>query len=239
MKLQIFISYSFADKDIMNLLKKTLQNHGHQCYVAQHDENFGGSLPKKISNAIDNSDTVIVILTKNGSSSPSVNQEIGYATSSKKRIIPLIESEVLLPVLLQGVEYVGFSNSTLSNACQKIASFLVSGNFKHVDSDESSDSTEETIIVGGIDSQIYSYDLDEDSILLVQIKSDRPVNVFIVNNRNLKLFEEGYEFSHEDGVERAKKYKLNFQPPRAGTWNVIIENEGSDDAEVDVNLAVK
>ena len=223
----------------MNLLKKILQNHGHQCYVAQHDENFGGSLPKKISNAIDSSDTVIVILTKNGSSSPSVNQEIGYATSSKKRIIPLVESEVSLPVLLQGIEYVGFSNSTLSNACQKIASFLVSGDFKQIDGEENSDSTEETIIVEGGESQIYPYDLDEDNILPVQIKSDKPVNVFIVNNKNLKLFEEDHEFSQEDGVEIAKKYKLNFQPPRAGIWNVIIENEGSDGAEVDVNLAVK
>lgn len=239
MGLQVFISYSFSDKNVMNKLKNILQDYGFKCYVSQHDEDFGSFLPAKLSNAIDNSDAVIVILTNNSSLSPSVNQEIGYAKSSGKRIIPLLESGVPLPVFLQGTEYVGFSNSTLDQACQKITKFLGTRNFKQDEEAMNIDSTEETVVIDGGESQIYSYDLDVDDTLVGQIKSNKPVNVWIVNNRNLRLFEDDYEFSFEDGIERAKKYKFNFQPPRFGTWYIIIENEESDDAEVDVHLDVK
>lgn len=223
----------------MNKVKKALQSNGLKCYVAEHDEDYGSSLPDKLSAAIDNSDVVIVILTQNGSSSSSVNQEIGYAKKAGKRIIPLVESGAPVPILLQGTEQVRFTFNTLDDACKKISRFMNTKLSKLNDESTSDDSTEETVVIESEASQIYSYDLDEDERLVGQISSDNPINIFIVNNRNLRLFEDDYEFSYEDCIERAKRYKINFQPPRAGTWNVIIENEESDNAEVDVHLDVK
>lgn len=239
MTVQAFISYSFQDKDIMGRLKKTLQNDGIKCYVAQHDEDYGSSLSEKLEKAIDDSDTVIAIVTKNSSSSSSVGSEIGYAKKAGTRIIPFVESGVSVPVMLQGIEYVSFTYSALDSACQRISRFLNKQSPKLDYEEMIDDSTEETVVIENGGSQTYSYDLDVDDTLVGQIKSDKPINVFIVNNRNLRLFEDEYEFSYEDGIERAKKYKFNFQPPRFGTWNIIIENEESDDAEVDVYLDVK
>ena len=90
------------------------------------------------------------------------------------------------------------------------------------------------------DPRAYPYDLLFDDTLVGTINCDIPVNIFIVNNRNLRLLEDDDdEFRYEEGIERAKKFKFRFQPPREGAWNVVIENEESDDAEVDVYLDVK
>jgi len=101
------------------------------------------------------------------------------------------------------------------------------------------DSTDETIIIKEGEWKIYTYDIDENNKLVGQINSDGPVNIYIVNNRNLRLFEDDDDFTEEDGIENAKRYKINFQPPRAGTWNIVIENAEDVDAEVDVFLDVK
>lgn len=238
--MQAFISYSFLDKNIMNKLKNILQTDGIVCYVAEHDENYGGSLPEKLSVNIDNSDILIVILTHNSSSSSTVGQEIGYAKKAGKRIIPLIESGMSLPVMLQGMEYVTFTSSTLDAACKKISRFVFARFSTEIFNKKSSDENiGDTVVVDNDDAMIYEFDLEDGDALVGQISSNRPVNIFIVNNRNRRLFEEEDEFSYEDGIERAKRYTINFYPPRPGTWNVIIQNEESTDAEVDINLTVE
>ena len=121
---QVFISYSFEDGDIVRQLKNTLQQDGIKCYVAKHDANYGGSIYTKLSSAIDNSKAVIAILTQKGCASPSVNQELGYAKKAGKRIIPLVEKGVNLPVMLQGLEYKKFDRSSLDHTCIKISELL-------------------------------------------------------------------------------------------------------------------
>lgn len=224
----------------MNRLKKFLQSSDIRCYVAAHDQDYGRSLYDKLSEAIDSSDAMIVILTHNGSLSASVNQEIGYAKSAGKRIIPLIESGVTVPILLQGTEYVTFSSDKLEEACKKVSGFintkLSKNGFESVVND---DAIDVSVVIDNYEPLIYEFNLLEDETIIGQIISDKPVNVFIVNNRNLRLYENDQEFSYEDCIERTKRYKINFQPPRSGIWNVVIENEESDDVDVDVYLDVK
>jgi len=224
----------------MNRLKNTLQDDDIRCYVAAHDEDYGSSLPGKLSTNIDNSDILIVILTHNSSNSSTVGQEIGYAKKAGKRIIPLIESGTPLPVMLQGSEYVTFTLPTLDSACKKISGFINTKISKdRFESVVNDDAIDVSVVINNYKPLIYEFDLLEDQTMIGQITSDKPVNVFIVNNRNLRLYENDQEFSYEDGLERTKRFKINFQPPRSGIWNVIIENEESDDADVDVYLDVK
>lgn len=118
-----FISYSFKDEEIMDNLRKKLQSNGVKCYVSRHDENYGGSLPEKLTSAIDDNDVVLVILTKNGSESSTVNQEIGYA-KNKKRIISLLEFGVSPPIFLQGIEHAGFTHENMDGVFSKISKFV-------------------------------------------------------------------------------------------------------------------
>lgn len=228
----------------MNSLKTRLQTDGITCYVAEHDDDYGSSLSEKLEMAIDKSDVVIVILTSNSILSSSVGSEIGYAKRAGKRIIPLIESNISTPVFLQGKEEVRFNHNTVDETCKKISKFI-NTKLSHKNNSKISDnSTEETVVIESGDYQLYCYELDEGQTLVGQINSDIPVNVFIVNNRNLGLFDEGDEFVSEYSTERVKKCKISFEAPRSGEWNVLVQNEEDDqeeypDAEVEVFLDAK
>lgn len=124
MEVGAFISYSFNDAELMNKLKRSLESQGAKCYVAQHDEDYGGSLPDKLTSAIDENHVVLAILTKNGSSSSTVNQEIGYAKKAKKRIIPLLEEGVSIPVFLQGIEHARFTPDNADKIFAKISKYV-------------------------------------------------------------------------------------------------------------------
>ncbi len=241
--MQAFISYSFQDREIKDRLKKTLQSNGIKCYDAFHDEDYGNSLPDKLENAIDDSDFVVVILTKNSISSSAVGSEIGYAKKAGIRIIPLVESNVQVPVFLQGKEEARFTPDTLDDACRKIANF-VNIRLKNNKDSEKDDSIEQTVVLESGEYQMYPYDLEDGDALTGQIISDMPVNVFIVNDRNLTLLDDDKEFTAEYATSKVLKCKINFHPPRAGAWNVVIQHEENDDdeyyeAEVDVFLDVK
>lgn len=123
MVVKAFISYSFDDQEIMNNILKKLQFLGVECYISKHDENYGGLLPEKLTSAIDSSNVVIAILTENGSKSPTVNQEIGYA-KNRKRIIPLLAPGISPPVFLQGMEDGRFTPDTMDKVFNKIASYV-------------------------------------------------------------------------------------------------------------------
>jgi len=221
-----------------------LESTGTKCYDAAHDEDYGSSLPDKLSRAIDNSDVLIAILTHKGSASTSVSGEIAYAKSSGIRVIPLVESGASVPIFLQGIEQVKFTSDTLDESCQRIARFLTTKLSKNNNNVSSDDSTEETIVIESGEHQIYPYDLEASETLTGQIVSDIPVNIYIMNHRNLQLLEDDKEFTAEYFTANIKRCKINFNPPRAGLWDVVIQNEEDDeeeyeDAEVDVFLDVK
>ena len=242
--LQAFISYSFNDKEIMNRLKNSLQSDGIKCYVAQHDEDYGNILSEKLENAIDESDVMIVILTQNSTSSSSVGSEIGYAKKAGKKIIPLVEYGVQLPVFLQGKENIGFTHDTFDEACHKISRFIKTKLSNEDDNVIEDDSTEETIVIESGNYHAYSYNLKYNQTLFGEINSDIPVNVYIVNDRNLRLMDAGKGFTSDYDTEKVKRCKINFHPTTSGTWNIVIENQEDDyeeyeDAEVDVFLDVR
>ncbi len=98
------------------------------------------------------------------------------------------------------------------------------------------DSFDETIILNNGEQQIYSYDLEEGDKIVGKIEADNPINVFVVNNYGLRLFKNEEEFNFEDGGEKIKRVKINFETHRGGPWHVVIENEDYDDTEVKVYL---
>ena len=226
----------------MRQLKNTLQQDGIECYVAKHDANYGGLIYTKLSSAIDNSKAVIAILTQKGCASPSVNQELGYAKKAGKRIIPLVDKGVNLPVMLQGLEYKKFDRSSLDHTCIEISE-LVSRYFPQILDDESEvsddDVTDVTIVLDNEEYEVYLYDLDKGRKIIGEIKSNVPINVFVVRNYGLKRFENDGEFDYEGGGEKVKRIKINFEIPGRGPWYVIIENEEYDEAEIVVYLKVE
>lgn len=81
-------------------------------------------LPDVVGRAIDSSNCILVILTKDGGDSKSVREEIGYATRAHKLIVPMVEKGVDAGLFLGGIKYIEFTVDRLDEAISKAKEFL-------------------------------------------------------------------------------------------------------------------
>lgn len=110
MSYKVFFSHSTRDRRIVVALANVLAKFGIEVFVAEWYLTPGESIDNKIFAQIDKSDSVVVLLSQNGIRSNWVNQEIGYARKSNKRLIPLVEKGISQNDLasLQGREYIEY-----------------------------------------------------------------------------------------------------------------------------------
>jgi TIR domain len=110
MPYKIFFSHSGHDGRWAIWLADAAKQSGLEVYVFEHDSQPGKQLSDKIKVAIQQSDALIVLLSRAGQASAYVQQEIGFAEAHRKLIIPLVWPGVSKPALamLEGREYVQF-----------------------------------------------------------------------------------------------------------------------------------
>lgn len=124
MAFKVFVSHSTADLGLVYQLKYWLEVNGIETYLAEAHPQPSVSLSAKISAAIDQSNCVIAVLTRDGTRSQWVNQEIGYAKKAGKIIVPLVEQGVPHTGFVQGVEYVPFIRENPTDAVGRIVKHL-------------------------------------------------------------------------------------------------------------------
>lgn len=107
----VFVSHSVSDQAILLKLAKHLEAERIELYVAEWDVTPGRSIGAKTRACIDRADCMVVLLTREGSRSEWVNQEIGYAIRASKPVLPFVESGTKLTGLLEGVETISFDGS--------------------------------------------------------------------------------------------------------------------------------
>lgn len=84
----IFISYSSDDKIVADAVVSTLENHGVSCWVAPRDILPGADWGDSITEAIHECRIVLLIFSSSSNHSKRVLDEIYYAISEEKTIIP-------------------------------------------------------------------------------------------------------------------------------------------------------
>lgn len=94
------------DTPFVRTISESLELHGIKCYVAERDLRPGEVLATKIQEAVRNCDCFVALLTKGGSQSAYVNQEIGLAHAFGKSMIPIVEKGVMHVGLKTGVEWI-------------------------------------------------------------------------------------------------------------------------------------
>jgi len=232
--LKVFISYAFADRDVMQILRKALRERGIDAYTAEHHLQLGRSLSGKIQNAIESSEVVIALVSSK-ESSPSVNQEVGYALRSQIPVIPMVEEGARVGFMIGDIEQMRFNRSNLQRACEKVAEYVAreyEGRDNALDKEEAL--YDETKIIGPDGYEDYWFELDEDEKLTGMVASDLPVDVYIMNRKNFEYFEDEDDFDYEEGSEGVTRFNLNFLCPKRGKWVLVISNPNDDEAEVDV-----
>lgn len=126
MPYKVFISHSAEDQRVVVTLANFLAKFNIDVAVAEWYLSPGSHIEKQISTQIEKSDCVVVLLTRNGLRSNWVQQEIGYAISKRKIVIPLVEKGADHNALasLQGKEYIEFDPSNPEVALSKTSTFV-------------------------------------------------------------------------------------------------------------------
>ena len=247
--MKVFISYSFADKQIVKEMIYALKTRSIDSYTAEHDAQYGKPLTTKIQNAIRDSDALVAIITKNNPS-PSVEQEIGFALNEGMHVIPVIEEGARVGFMLNDLEQMRFKNDHIEDACDKVARYIT----KELESYESEEEDEEYVeeepdteelvdeskVIPRDEFETYGFDFEEGDVITGKITSNLPVNVYIMDNKNLERFEDEDEdgFDTELDSEQITRYSLKFLVPKTRPWHIVIENPNSKSVNVDVKLTV-
>lgn len=94
--MQVFLSYSQADDALASRVRSALEEAGFQVWDASRNILPGDNWAEKISEALKESEAMVVLLTRNSVQSSQVQWEIGYAlgnTAYAKRLIPVLAGD--------------------------------------------------------------------------------------------------------------------------------------------------
>lgn len=107
MKYNVFLSHSSKNADIASELCEFLESNGKKCFIAPRDIRFGMEYAEEIVNGIDESEAMILILSKDSNESPHVLREIERAVSKG---IPIIVYRIEEVQLSKSLEYFLMTN---------------------------------------------------------------------------------------------------------------------------------
>jgi hypothetical protein len=124
---QVFLSHSSADADPVEWIAAQVQAVGLHPYLAERDIQPGRPIADKVREAIAGSATLLVLLTDSGDSSRYVQQEIGAAVQSGRRVIALVEHMVVQEPLamLDGIEHIQFDRGDLATVSASLTTALL------------------------------------------------------------------------------------------------------------------
>jgi hypothetical protein len=109
-KRKVFISHSWEDNEISRKLAEYLKRDGADIWIDYSKIHGGDSLPRRISEALEWCDTLILLWSKSAKDSYYVNLEWENALDLRKIIIPCLLDETKRPAILRRCLFIDFKN---------------------------------------------------------------------------------------------------------------------------------
>lgn len=97
---------------------------------------------------------------------------------------------------------------------------------------------EETCRVDKKEYVAYDLDLEANETVKGEIASDETINIYFLTKYSLRSYESDEDFSYEYGAESVLKKKIDFKPSKTAAWYLVVENEGKDEATINIKLFV-
>jgi len=111
---QVFLSYTDEDRAMMETIRTRLRREGITVWTNTTDIQTGEEFEEAIKRGIEQADTVIYLLSPDSLKSYFARQELEYALSLNKRIIPVLVRETLstaIPSSLQNLHYIDVTDN--------------------------------------------------------------------------------------------------------------------------------
>lgn len=130
---RVFICHASKDKSIVRRIATELERYGIRVWLDERELRVGDSLRERIEQALENSDHVIVVLSKMALRRPWVKKEINAAfsleTSRRENVIlPVLIDPCEVPLLLRDRLYADFSQDFDIGMQQLLRTFLLDPN---------------------------------------------------------------------------------------------------------------
>jgi WD40 repeat protein len=125
---QVFLSYAEEEIEVMEKVRQSLRREGFTVWTNKTDIQTGVSFVEAIYRGIEEADNLVYLMSPASLESTYCQQEIEYALSLNKRIIPLLVKPADLkqvPSALQGLQYIDLTDNTIELDYQQDESHLV------------------------------------------------------------------------------------------------------------------
>ncbi|SDS56549.1 TIR domain-containing protein [Formosa sp. Hel1_31_208] len=119
----IFVSYSSDDRPFALGLVKELQSLGANVWIDQLGIGLGENWDNAIEEALEKSETFMLILSPTSVESQNVQDEVSIAINTKKKLVPILIKECELPMRLQRRQYADLTSNP-DKAINDILTFL-------------------------------------------------------------------------------------------------------------------
>ncbi|MBZ0288929.1 MAG: TIR domain-containing protein [Anaerolineae bacterium] len=109
LKSDVFLSYSRKDRELMRVIRKTLEEHHIIVWSDESLEPGAPSWRSDVQNAIENTRCVVAILSPDAKDSEWVNEELNYAKIRKARIFTILargDESNAIPFGMTGVQWI-------------------------------------------------------------------------------------------------------------------------------------
>ena len=119
----IFVSYSSKDRPFALGLVKELQKLGANVWIDQLGIGLGENWDNAIEEALEKSETLMLILSPTAVASQNVQDEVSIAINTNKKMVPILIKECQLPMRWQRRQYADLANNP-DKAINDILKFL-------------------------------------------------------------------------------------------------------------------
>jgi hypothetical protein len=117
---RIFVSYSRKDENFARKLATALSTAGYDLWIDVDDIPAGMNWNPAIQTGLQRMQVLIVVVSPDSMVSPKVLDEMDYAWTHGKRIIPLLYRPADMRYPLKQMQYIDFHNDTFERAMQRL-----------------------------------------------------------------------------------------------------------------------
>jgi hypothetical protein len=121
-----FVSYAREDRDIALRLTEDLRTAGIDVWIDQRDIRAGEQWDQAVERALEQSPTMLVILSPDAVQSHSVMDEVSYALEERKRVVPVLHRPCKIPLRMRRLQYVELTPA-YDDALSRLVTALQSG----------------------------------------------------------------------------------------------------------------
>lgn len=107
---KVFISHAWEDKNFVRRLEDKLRTTDSDIWVDHSDVRGGDRISKRVSDALEWCNTLLLVWSRTASESKWVELEWNAAVNLQKTVIPCLLDATKLPAILTGMAYIDFRN---------------------------------------------------------------------------------------------------------------------------------